>query len=226
VDADERGFYGRWVAANALAEAAGLGTTFVLGQAVAPTLAQSSGVAAIAGTALVAVLLGTLLEGVVVGVAQERVLRTRVRLETGAWTRATAAGAGAAWVLGMIPSTVLSLAAGDAPGSAVAGPGPLIQYGLAVLMGLVTGPILGIAQWVVLRRAVAPAGRWLWANAVAWAVGMPLIFLGMDFVPWDGAPAARVAAIYLVCAAAGLAVGAIHGRVLVAILRRPRRAGV
>lgn len=99
-------------------------------------------------------------------------------------------------------------------------PAPLVQYGLAVLLGLLTGPILGLAQWAVLRRAIAQhAGRWLWANAAAWAVGMPLIFLGMDFVPWDGGRMAMAAAIYAVCAATGVVVGAIHGRVLVTLTR-------
>ena len=78
-------------------------------------------------------------------------------------------------------------------------------------MGLVVGPILGSAQWVVLKRHVPRAFRWLGANALAWAVGMPLIFLGMDFVPWAGPVAGIVLSIYLVCGLAGVAVGAIHG---------------
>lgn len=50
---------------------------------------------------------------------------------------------------------------------------------------------------------------------------MPLIFLGMDYVPWTGHPMAKFAAIYGVCGASGLVVGAIHGRVLVRLLREP-----
>ena len=81
------------------------------------------------------------------------------------------------------------------------------------------GPVLGLAQWFVLRRLIERAGLWFWANAIAWSVGMPLIFLGMDFVPWNGHPAAMILAIYTVCAATGLAVGAIHGQFLVTLLR-------
>ena len=40
------------------------------------------------------------------------------------------------------------------------------------------GPILGTPQMFVLRRYARPAGRWVLANALAWAVGMPVVFLG------------------------------------------------
>ena len=58
---EERTFYRRWIVANGLAEAGGLGTTFELGQAVAPALEQIRGLTAILGSALAAVALGTLL---------------------------------------------------------------------------------------------------------------------------------------------------------------------
>jgi hypothetical protein len=95
---------------------------------------------------------------------------------------------------------------------------------LAVALGLVAGPVLGVAQWTVLRRFVVHAGRWLLANAFAWAIGMPLIFAGMDVVPWDGHPTVLMLSVYGVCGAAGLVVGAIHGRVLVQLLKQPRAA--
>jgi hypothetical protein len=217
------GFYRRWIIANGWSEAAGLGTTFVLGRALAPWLEHATGAVAVLLGAVAAVLLGTLLEGVLVGAAQEAVLRDRVAsLRKRAWMLATAVGAALAWLLGMIPSTAFALRVQDAAASPVAEPGALIQYGLAAVLGLVAGPILGFAQWTVLRRHVAGAARWLWANAAAWAIGMPLIFLGMDYVPWTGPPAATVLAIYCVCGVAGLAVGAVHGRFLVELLRPGR----
>jgi hypothetical protein len=225
-----RGFYGRWVVANGVAEAAGLGTTFVLGTALAPRLAAASGVAEILGGAALAVLLGTFLEGVVVGWAQGRVLAVHLPVSVRAWVRASAVGAGLAWLLGMVPSTVVSLVMLDAPAAAPgalppAEPGPWLTMLLAAGLGLVTGPVLGAAQWQVLRQ-VAPGGRrWLWANALAWAVGMPLIFAGMDRVPWQGPAPARVAALYGVCLVAGLAVGAVHGRVLAPLAAAAGRPG-
>jgi uncharacterized membrane protein YGL010W len=98
-------------------------------------------------------------------------------------------------------------------------PGAVAQLGLAVALGFVAGPILGLAQWIVLRRLASRAGRWLWANALAWAVGMPLIFAGMGMVPWTRHPAFVLPAVYLVCGMAGIVVGAIHGAVLVQLLR-------
>jgi hypothetical protein len=79
---------------------------------------------------------------------------------------------------------------------------------------MVAGPILGSVQAVILRRHVRGAGRWLWANAMAWALGMPVIFVGMDLVPWSQGGVAVGLAIYAVCGVAGILVGAIHGRIL------------
>lgn len=212
-------FYGRWVLANAWSEALGLGATFVAGSLAAPLLARSDVIAVLLG-AFLAILLGTVLEGVLVGVAQERVLAARLRgIPRGAWVAATAIGAGLAWALGMIPSTLLTLVNAGSPATPAIEPGPLVQYSLAAGLGFVAGPILGAAQWTVLRRYTKHAGRWLWANAAAWAVGMPLIFLGMDRVPWDGPAPLTYLAIYLVCGTAGLVVGAIHGMVMLRLLK-------
>jgi hypothetical protein len=63
----DRPFYLTWIAANACAEAVGLGTTMVIGWGVAARIERLDGVAATLATALVAIVLGTLLEGVVVG---------------------------------------------------------------------------------------------------------------------------------------------------------------
>ena len=209
--------YARWIVANGLGEMLGLGTTFVLGGALAPSLARVSGVADTLGTAVAAIALGVVLEGVVVGWAQARVLRDWAGVSVGAWIRATAAGAGLAWTLGMVPSTMLSLTAAASPptdGTPPFEPGPGLTLVLAAGLGLVTGPILGGAQGRVLRQARPDVRGWPWANALAWAFGMPVIFAGMDRVPWNGPLPARVAALYLVCLAAGLVVGAVHGAVL------------
>ncbi len=160
--------------------------------------------------------LGTLLEGIVVGAAQELVIAREFRgLRLGDWTKATAIGAGLAWLLGMIPSSIAALSGASASGAPAGEPSALAQYGLAALLGLVLGPVLGIAQWVVLRRVVDKAGHWLWANALAWAAGMPVIFIGMDWSPWDGTFPLLAVSIYLTCFVTGCVVGGIHGRALV-----------
>lgn len=214
-----RHLYARWVVANGLAEAAGLGTTFLLGLSAAPVLASWQGPVEVLGGAALAIVLGMALEGAVVGAAQAWALTAATMLPRGAWVRATVIGAGVAWSIGMVPSTTVALLSPSAaPEGAGGGPGPLATIALAALLGAVTGPILGTAQARVLRTVTSAAGRWLWANAVAWAVGMPLIFAGMDLVPWTGAACPRAAAIYLVCGMSGCAVGAVHGLVLVRLL--------
>jgi hypothetical protein len=220
-------FYRDWITANGWAEALGLGTTLLLGRAVAPALEQDAGPGTVLLGAFVAVLLGILLEGVVVGAAQSRVLAASLPALSGpAWIKATVVGAGVAWLLGMIPSTVAALVMpGHSRGAApVAEPSAALQYGLALLLGAVTGPVLGLGQWLVLRRHVARAGRWIPANAAAWAVGMVGIFMGMDRVPWQRGGLAVVLGVYLVCGGAGLVVGAIHGWILRDLLREVRSA--
>lgn len=219
-----RGLYSRWIVANGWAEAAGLGTTFALGVVVGPRLEQPGDGWTVLATALLAVLLGTVLEGAVVGIAQERALRPYCPgLRRGAWVIATSVGAGLAWVVGMVPSTVMALATDGSEQAAPPDLSAALQYALAAGLGLVTGPILGVAQWVVLRRLVPGASRWLWANAAAWAVGMPLIFVGMDLVPWEGSVPERLISVYAVCGVTGLAVGAIHGLALLGLFRRVSR---
>jgi hypothetical protein len=185
-------FYREWIAANGLGEAVGLGTTFVLGRALAPILAAESSARSVIAGALGAVAAGVVLEGVVVGCSQAWVLHRHVpAVPVAKWVRATALGAGVAWLIGMIPSTAIGLlqvtaSGGPAPSGGPAAPEPsrLLQYGLAVLLGAATGPILGAVQARVLRRLTPPVRGWVVANAAAWALGMLLLFVGMDQLPW------------------------------------------
>jgi hypothetical protein len=167
------------------------------------------------------------IEGCTVGVAQWLVLRGPLpRLGWRPWVVATALGAGAAWTLGMIPSTVLSLLADGTTAtdgaSAASEPSGLLFYGLAALMGLVLGPILGLPQRVVLRRHVARAGWWIPAQSVAWALGMAIIFVGTNAIGREGLTPGVVALLLAALAVAGAAVGAVHGLALLWLLRSAR----
>jgi hypothetical protein len=207
--------YRRWILANSWSEALGLGTTFVLAGVLVPHLDQLDSVAAALLGVSGAVLHGILLEGVLVGFAQARVMSVGFPgLSQRAWVVATAVGAGVAWLVGMVPSTVIGLVESEAPGAAPPfEPHPVVVYFGAAALGAVTGPILAVAQWTVLRRHVRRAHRWLLANAVAWSAGMALIFVGMDrVVPWGGTPMAIGLALYAVCGVTGAIVGMIHGR--------------
>lgn len=198
----------RWVAANVLGELVGLGTAalagLMLGLAIEGLGGSFSGLTAFA----VMVPLGTL-EGVVVGEAQWRVLRkVFAGIARKRWIVATALGATVAWTLGMLPSTLMEAGDGAESGDDMALGLTLI---LAAGLGLLAGPVLGLPQWYVLRDHVARAWRWILANALAWAAGMPVVFLGASTAP-EGLPVWQLALVIAVTvAAAGAVVGAIHG---------------
>jgi hypothetical protein len=179
------------------------------------------------GVVLIAVALGALSEGVVVGYAQWRVLRGPLpALSRASWVRATALGAGIAWVLGMLSSTVISAVTGPVD-SAVGGaaapvePAPIVIYPAAAALGLVLGPILASVQVVVLRRHVANAWWWVPANGLAWALALPLTYLGPSVMADLGVNVLGVGVLLASVIAAGAVVGAVHGSVLVRLLRHP-----
>lgn len=212
----------RWVAANTLAEMFGLSASLALGFGGAMWLEPRVG---IVPAALAAVLLSTLVEGGLVGVAQWLVLRRPLpRLPLATWFIATAVGAGIAWTLGMIPSTIMSLS-GDAAESGATAPefSDALQIALGAVMGFVLGPVLGAPQWFVLRRYVNRAGWWILANAVGWALGMPLVFVAISQAPFGGPLWTILAVVAVGLAATGAVVGAVHGAVLVWLLRQPKQ---
>jgi hypothetical protein len=213
----------RWVMANAVSEAIGLTVTAVV--AIAATLAferqEEGNRYGIFAVAALVILAGTF-EGLVVGIAQWFVLRQTIKNLSGQlWIKATVLSAFIAWTLGMLPSTIISLTQ-TATTEIQAPPSDLVIYGLSALMGLVFGLILGAAQFLVLRRHLQRAGWWVLANSVAWAVGMPIIFVGAGSVPEGGFTWISVLIGVSTCIVAGAAVGAIHGLFLTWLLSLPR----
>jgi hypothetical protein len=208
-------FWWHWVTANSLAELVGLGTVAVLGYVIASRVGEPHGILQAIGFASVFVLLGAF-EGLVVGWAQAKVLKPRLPKLTG-WARATVVGAAVSWTLGMAPSTIMSL--GQA---SEANPPPEISEPLRLLLaaglGLIAGPALAFFQWRLLRRHVPRAGWWLPANAIAWAVGMPIIFLGAHMSAYTTLPLLVALGVGAALLIAGAAVGVIHGRVLLWLL--------
>ena len=88
-----------------------------------------------------------------------------------------------------------------------------------IALAMILGAILAIPQWWVLRRHVGMAGWWLPANALAWAVAMPLIFVAAGLPLPDGGILPLLAIAAAIIAGAGAVAGAIHGAVLVRLLR-------
>jgi hypothetical protein len=238
------GLWSRWVLANTWSEAVGLsasalvfvGTVVVLGEEPGGLLAVVAALAVVASGAF---------EGGVVGFAQGRVLRRWLpAVPLRSWVLATMAGAVVAWTLGMLPSMLMAAGSGMDGGAAVgtsgggaggggaggggtggaeaAGMAELstgVQLLLAAAMGAVLGPVLGVPQWRVLRRHVPRAGWWVGANSLAWAAAMPVVFLVAGGVPEGIGPIGVAALVVLCCAATGGVAGAVHGWVLVRLLR-------
>jgi hypothetical protein len=128
-----------------------------------------------------------------------------------AWWRATLIGALIAYVLGYLPSTLMSMGEATASGAPVAEPAPWIVLLLAAGMGAVGGAVLSFAQWLVLRGTVRGAGSWIPANMLAWLFGMPVIFWGIDLAFKMTTLWQSVLVMAGTLFVAGAIVGGIHG---------------
>jgi hypothetical protein len=212
-------FWQRWVVANALGELVGLGTVAIVGFLLFQHAGEPTNVAQALGFAAVFILLGAF-EGVVIGLAQRKVLRTLLPSVHG-WVLASVVGAIVAWAVGMVPSTVAGLMHQGVTATATPSEPPLsLVLLLAACLGAIAGPMLAAFQWLSLRKVVrGKAWLWLPANAVAWAFGMPIIFVGAQANEFTSSTAAIAALVALAIFVAGAAVGAVHGRVLLALVQ-------
>jgi hypothetical protein len=204
----------RWVLVNSIGEMIGLGATFAIGFVLFSRLGEPQGVLAAIGMALLMTSSG-LLEGAVVGLAQWLVMyRSIYGISRRAWVMATIIGALVAWALGSLPMTMASL---GSQGQQAAGSEPpaYFMFLMEVAMGLVAGSILGLPQWAVLRQRVEGAWLWIPANSIAWAIGMPMVFAGVDLAQKVESRVAAVVTMALVVAITGAVVGAVHGLALV-----------
>ncbi len=198
-----RALWWRWTVATATGELLGFAVPAAVGALVVRALAGRP----LAILPLVA--LAGIVEGGALGAAQWLILR-RVLPAIGAraWVLPTALAAGLAYILGMTPNTLGDLGAGT--------PVVIAAWALVAPLLLVS---IGLAQWPALRRHLPRAGRWVWANALAWVAGLPLTFIGIALVP-DGSPTAAYIAAGVVSGwLMGAVVGAVTGAALVRLLR-------
>jgi len=213
---DKRRLWLRWVAANGLGEMFGLGLTFVVGAIVISNLSDQGSVAVILISFMVAVASGAI-EATFVGLAQWWAMHPWfTMIGRAAWWFATLVGALMAYVMGYMPSTLMSLGEQASQAQApMAEPAQWLVLLLAALLGAVGGAVLSFAQWLSMRHKISHASRWIPANMLAWMVGMPLIFWGIDAsqkLVGLGWVILFLAGVLLLT---GLVVGAIHGAFLV-----------
>lgn len=138
---------------------------------------------------LALMVLAGVFEGTVLGLFQWMALRrTFATLEGRAWIGATIAVAALGWFAGMLPST-FATPHDTGAGSNWEPPLALILAGAAVF-GAIAGAVFGFAQWIVLRHHALNARKWITANALGWAVGLPWSYLAGSIgdvtrsVPW------------------------------------------
>ncbi|NYD58055.1 hypothetical protein BKA08_002293 [Nocardioides marinisabuli] len=192
---------GVWVAALSLAEAVGLAAAAGASRLVGSWSAEP-GVRGSLGFGLLLVVGAGLVEGLALGSAQAWNLGCWLpRLRRARFVAATVLVAGLGWAAGAAPG-VLGQEAGEAVGS----PSPVVLLLAAVGVGVVLGPLLGLAQASALRPAVGHPGAWVLASALAWPPVMVAIFAGASLPGQDWSPAEVVGA--------GAATGAVAGGLL------------
>ena len=185
---DKQTLWLRWVAANAFGEMLGLGLTFAVGVLTMSRLGDQAGMGMVLISFLIAVASGAI--------------------------EAALVGALVAYVLGYLPSTLMSLGE-QATQAPMAEPPQWIVLLLAAGLGAVGGAVLSFAQWLAMRKKVERAGWWMPANMLAWFFGMPIIFWGIDAAQKGQPMFQAVLLLAGVLFVSGAVVGAIHGAFLV-----------
>lgn len=208
----------RWTAANALGELIGLGATLLVGLFYFLRAGEAQDLGGVLAAFLVAVLSGAI-EATLVGLAQWWAMHPWFPMvRRRAWWLGTLVGALLAYILGYLPSTLMSLGQTAADTPAAAAPSEPPQWIILLLaagLGAVGGALLSWAQWLALRRHVPRAGLWIPANMLAWFFGMPVIFWGIDAAQKGQPLWQSVLIMIFTLLAAGAVVGAIHGAFLV-----------
>jgi hypothetical protein len=205
----------RWTALCAAAETVGM--TAAAGAAkAAQAVVGATPAGGETALGLSIVVAGGLVEGVALGAAQATGLRRLVpALDGGRWVLVTVAVAGLGWAAVSAPA---ALGGADDAGAG-APPLPLLLAGAAAL-GIGMGAVLGGAQALVLRGRVPRPGRWVAANAVAWAPAMSVIFLGATTPDSDWSVASVLGLGALTGAVAGTVLGLVTGRFLPSVTGR------
>jgi hypothetical protein len=198
------GFWRRWWAYTTAAECLGFAVPALVG-----LTAWRLGFAPL--PFFLALVIAGIAEGAVLGVGQQRALGRVLPVGAWRWPAWTAVGAGIAWAIGMLPSTLIDV-------------GVPVWIALTIFAPL--APVLllsiGTAQWVVLRHHLPLAAWWIPANAAAWLIALPPTFIAPALVP-DGASLGILVAAWLTAGLVMAAtVAALTGLAMVWLLDQGR----
>ena len=215
----QRQLWYRWIGANAFGELFGLGLTFIMTGFAFSKLDNQQTMTGILLSFVFAVTSGAV-EATILGLAQWWAMHPWFPIiERFAWWRGTLIGALIAYVLGYLPSTLMSMGEATAQSAPMVEPPQWIVLLLAAGLGAVGGAVLSFAQWLAMRGKVKRAGLWIPANMLAWFFGMPVIFWGIDLAFKMSALWQSVLLMAGTLLLAGMVVGAIHGRFLVSLAK-------
>lgn len=203
----------RWTAVCGLGEFLGIGVAAGIGFSVMMAMGEPEST----GEKLFVILTATVsgvIEGLITGFLQWRVLREKfAEVKAKDWLFYTTLGAVIGWILGMTPPTFFM---GQTGGAA---PAPEFSAVLIALLaagaGIVLGALFGFFQWLELRKHTLQAVRWIPANALAWTVGLVIIYVGASMPTAETALATVILIGTTAGLLAGLAVGAITGLFLI-----------
>jgi len=215
----QRQLWFRWIGVNAFGELFGLGLTFLITGFAFSKLDNQQTMTGILLSFVFAVTSGAV-EATILGLAQWWAMHPWFpTIERFAWWRGTLIGALIAYVLGYLPSTLMSMGEATAQSAPMAEPPQWIVLLLAAGLGAVGGAVLSFAQWLAIRGKIRRAGLWIPANMLAWFFGMPVIFWGIDLAFKMSALWQSMLLMAGTLLLAGAVVGAIHGRFLVSLAK-------
>ena len=125
-----------------------------------------------------------------------------------------------AYVMGYLPSTLMSLGEqASQTQTPSAEPAQWIVLLLAAVLGAVGGAVLSFAQWLTMRHKIQGSSIWIPANMLAWMVGMPIIFWGIDIAQKLNGLFWLILFVACVLLFTGSVVGAIHGFFLTRLVK-------
>ncbi len=194
----------RWVIANTIAQSIGWFLAAHLSQAIDKFGNQN--------TYQVLLLLGTL-EGFLLGFAQWLVLRRYIR-HASYWIFFTIAGVLISWFMGLTVSAVIGLVYAANLHQKIT---TLIEE--VALLGAAVGTVIGYAQWLILGTINKQAIWWVFANAVAFGLGMVIAFIGAGIDKPLGLNIHASLIAVATGAVMGIVISSITGIVLVWLLK-------
>lgn len=202
--------YAKWVWRCGLAEVLGFGVAGLIAGLTIMAIGEPSNDLQRA-IVLLGAMLGGLGEGLAVGLLQASVLdRAIVGFSKKRWIAATVTVAVLGWFLGMLPSTLVSVAEQDGADIVEPSLGALLLY--ATIFGGAAGLLFGGAQALTLKSVGWVVRlRWTGINGLAWAAAMPVMFFAAAMPPDESALVVFIASGVIGGAGAGGTVGLITG---------------